>query len=72
MARVFDLQTAMDRARVTRPELARRLGVSLPMVHYWATGKKLPAARRLPQIAEALDCTIDELFAEQPCRYSTA
>lgn len=63
MARVFDLQRIMDQAQVPRPELARRLGVSLPMIHYWVMGKKLPSTWRLPEIAEALDCTIDELFA---------
>ena len=62
MAREFALQQALNRARVTRPELARKLGVSLPMVHYWATGKKRPSTRRLPQIAEVLECSIDELF----------
>ena len=63
MAKVFSLQPALNRAQVTRSELARRLGVSLPMVHYWATGKKYPSVHRLPQIAEVLECSIDELFS---------
>ena len=79
MERVFALQDAMDRAQVSRPELAKKLGVSLPMVHYWATGKKVPSARRLPKIAEALACSIDELFCDyhtaqrrpRPCRKTT-
>lgn len=64
MERVFALQEVLDRANVSQHELARRLGVSPPMVHYWSSGKKLPSVKRLPKIAAALECSIDDLFCD--------
>ena len=47
-------------------ELGSRLGVSAQAVHKWETGIAWPSAYLLPQIAEALDCSIAELYAEEP------
>ena len=47
-------------------ELGSRLGVSAQAVHKWETGVAWPSAYLLPQIAEALDCSIAELYAEEP------
>lgn len=47
-------------------ELARKMNVSLPTVCRWEKGEDLPAAARLPALASALDCTIDELFGLEP------
>ena len=47
-------------------ELGSRLGVSAQAVHKWETGVAWPSAYLLPQIAEALDCSIVELYAEEP------
>jgi len=46
----------------TMLDLAKKLGVSVPTVSRWESGEDYPAAARLPALASALDCTIDELF----------
>ena len=68
MEQSFDLNPAMEQAGISMAELARRLGVSAPLVHYWASGQKVPSVRRLPAIAAALDCGIEDLF----CTHHTA
>ncbi len=65
MARIFDLKTPLALADMSQAELARRLAVDPATVSYWMSGKKKPASDRLPEIAAALDCTIDALFRDQ-------
>lgn len=64
MGRALDLKGALTRAGMSQAELSRRLDVSPAIVTGWASGKKHPSAWRLPEIAAALGCTIDELFAQ--------
>lgn len=47
---------------LTMAELAKKLGVSVPTVSRWESGEDFPAAVRLPALADALDCSIDELY----------
>ena len=47
---------------LTMAELAKKLGVSVPTVSRWESGEDFPAAARLPALADALDCSIDELY----------
>ena len=47
-------------------ELGSRLGVSAQAVHKWETGVAWPSAYLLPQIAEALHCSIADLYTEGP------
>lgn len=49
-------------AKLTMSELAGKMGVSVATVSRWESGVDFPAAYRLPALAEALDCTIDELY----------
>lgn len=43
-------------------DLAKKLCVSVPTVSRWESGEDFPAAARLPALADALGCTIDELY----------
>lgn len=46
-------------------DLADRLGLrSNATVCMWENGERTPSAAMLPKIAAALNCTIDELFAD--------
>lgn len=47
---------------LTQCELAERLNVGQSTIAMWETGCALPTADKLPQIAETLHCSIDELF----------
>ena len=49
-------------AGLTQQALADRVGVDRPNVANWETGRSLPLAALLPALAEALGCTIDELY----------
>lgn len=47
---------------MTQGELARMIGVSAPAIAQWERGDTNPSADKLPAIAAALGCTIDDLF----------
>lgn len=47
---------------LTQEALAEAVGVSRVMVVQWESGCRTPQAKRLPKMAEALNCTIDQLF----------
>lgn len=51
-------------AGLTLEELAAAVGCTLQAVSCWERGATLPTADRLPAIAEALGCSIDELYAD--------
>lgn len=51
-------------AGMTLEELAAEVGCTLQAVSCWERGQTLPTADRLPQLAKALGCTIDDLFRE--------
>lgn len=50
------------KAGLTQCELAERLNIGQSTIAMWETGCALPTADKLPQIAETLHCSIDELF----------
>lgn len=51
-------------AGMTLEELAAEVGCTLQAVSCWERGQTLPTADRLPQLAKALGCTIDDLFRD--------
>ncbi len=52
------------RAGYTVAQLAERLSVTRATIYFWEQGRYLPNAGLLPELAEILGCTIDDLFAE--------
>lgn len=59
------------RRGLTQRALARLLGVTFQAVSKWETGRSTPDISMLPLLAEAFDCTLDELFSKEespkPC-----
>lgn len=47
---------------LTQAQLAEALGVERATVTMWEIGSNWPSARVLPQIADLLLCSIDELY----------
>ena len=47
---------------LTQEDLAKKLIVDRSAVAMWETGKAMPRADKLPELAKILGCTIDELF----------
>ena len=62
---VKGLRDCRNKMDLTQTELATLLGVHQSTVADWETGKKYPTGDKLPLIAKALNCTIDELYAKQ-------
>lgn len=51
-------------AGLSLDELAAAVGCTRQAAALWETGQTLPTADRLPEIARALGCSIDDLFTE--------
>ena len=49
----------------TQEELGQKLGVTNQAVSKWESGTSMPDVMMLPRIANALDVTLEDLFAEQ-------
>ena len=50
---------------LSQEQLGEKLGVSFQAVSTWEQGRFLPDAERLPELAKALDLSLDSLFAEE-------
>ena len=56
------LKAYRERASLTQQELADILKIDRSAISKWETGEFLPRTEKLPAIAKALGCTIDELL----------
>lgn len=59
-----NLRYLRERAGLTQLALAIVLGVDRSAVANWELGTKNPNAARLPKLAAALGCSIDELYSD--------
>ena len=57
--------SARKKANLTQAEVADAFGISAASVSQWETGRNLPAAEKLPEIAALYNCSIDELFTKE-------
>ena len=64
--RIAELRKAAGK---TQDQLAREMGVSRSSVAMWEVGAISPATEKLPQLADILGRSIDELFRAKvnPC-----
>ena len=53
-----------ERMGISQLQLAVELGVNQTAVSQWERGAAFPACEKLPALAEALACTIDDLFSD--------
>lgn len=70
-----NLRGLRQRAGLTQIDLAKALGVNRASIIAWEAGTAWPSAGKLPLIAGALNCSIDELYSDHntieeecPCR----
>lgn len=59
---VMRIRELRRRAGITQIQLAERMGVIQSTVASWESEVALPRARQLPLLAQALGCSIDELY----------
>ena len=57
------IYSARKKAGLSQAELASAVGVTQASVAMWECGNKYPSSDKLPAIAVALGCSIDDLFA---------
>ena len=51
---------------ITQISLARNINENQQTVSMWEKGNNTPRADKLPKLAAALKCSIDDLFTEDP------
>ena len=59
---MLKIRTLRKEAGISQTELAKILGCGQPNICAWESGKSQPTTDRLPALAKALGCTIDDLF----------
>ena len=62
MSTTSKIQEVRRNKGITQNELAEKVGVTQGAVYQWETGKANPTADKLPALAKALGCMIDDLF----------
>ena len=58
----MNLKKIREARNITQIELSDKIGVPQSTIASWETGRAYPRADKLPAIAKALGCTIDELL----------
>jgi transcriptional regulator with XRE-family HTH domain len=61
--RILELR---DAAGLTQEALARKAGVGLDAVRNWEKGRRTPGLDMAVKLADALECTLDELAGREP------
>jgi len=54
-----------EKAHLSQYELAKKLNVTQGAISQWEKGETLPKADKIPKIAEILNCSTDDLFADE-------
>ena len=61
----LNLLTIRKSKGISQKEFAKTINVSIPTVSRYENGTRTPSIQTAKRIAEALRCTIDELFSEE-------
>ena len=59
-----NLKTLRERKGYTQEQLAKLVDRSRPLINQWEHGTKTVPSALLPIIGSVLDCTVDELLAD--------
>lgn len=60
------IKALRERAGLRQDDLALKIGVDRSTVAKWESAGFFPRTDKLPQIADALHCTIDAIFGREP------
>lgn len=60
--RMKKLKEARKRKGYTQEELAHAVNVGAMTIYKYESGRRIPNARMLKQIAQALDCKVDDIL----------
>ncbi len=53
---------AREKVGLSVKDAAARLGVSITSIYYWETDTYVPESKRLPEIANLYECSVDYLL----------
>lgn len=59
-----NIKTRRKQQKLSQLELAHLLNVSQQAIAKWESSKSQPRADKLPELARALCCTIDDLYQD--------
>lgn len=59
----MSFKKAREKSGITQVRIAAHFGIDQSTVSLWESGKTRPRAKLLPELAQMLECTIDELLA---------
>lgn len=62
MSTYFRIRELRQQRGITQAQLAALVGVQQNTASQWETGDRRPPSIILPRLADALGCTIDELY----------
>lgn len=66
MQSIFRIRELRKAAHMTQKDLAEQMGYkSDSIVAMWESGNRKPPSKLLPQLANVLGCTVNELFTEK-------
>ena len=54
-----------EKLGISQAALSKKLDVSQSTVAMWETGENVPKTNTLPELAKALNCSIDDLFEDK-------
>lgn len=60
----MSIKKKREQMNISQQNLADALNIDQSTVCLWETGKTQPRAKLLPRIAKLLNCTVDELLAD--------
>lgn len=58
----MNIRQLRTRAGLSQEALAAKVGVGRTAVTFWEAGVQYPSADKLPKLAAALGCSIDDLY----------
>lgn len=62
----MNIKKLREAAGISQMRLSEMINVPQSTIASWETGRALPRADKLPLIAKALGCTVDDLLKEPP------
>ena len=60
-----NIKKLRESLKLTQQDLADTLKIDRATISKWESGEFMPRAEKLPALAKALECTIDELLENQ-------
>ena len=51
-----------EKLGITQQQLAKMMGLYQSTIAMWEAGNRLPRSDKLPELAKALGCSIDDLY----------